>query len=145
MAGEDEPARKEQRFAELSTGWGIGTAGLATETVWAQLDAREQGRRMTNATRVVPEVWAGDTGKAPEDIESHGGRTEGSGKVRRMETRARRGAEGAHDRDEPLAKHGVVFRQFVRSQHSIRIDDQWRLCFRWKGEDVYEVEIVDYH
>ena len=77
---EDEPARKEQRFAELSTGWGIGTAGLATETVWAQLDAREQGRRMTNATRVVPEVWAGDTGKAPEDIESHGGRTEGSGK-----------------------------------------------------------------
>ena len=100
---------------------------------------------MTNATRVVPEVWAGDTGKAPEDIESHGGRTESSGKVRRMETRARRGAEVAHDRDEPLAQHGVVFPQFVRSQHSIRINDQWRLCFRWKGEDVHEVEIVDYH
>jgi len=30
-------------------------------------------------------------------------------------------------------------------QHSIRINDQWRLCFRWQGEDAYNVEIVDYH
>ena len=28
---------------------------------------------------------------------------------------------------------------------SIRINDQWRICFRWKGGDAYEVEIVDYH
>lgn len=32
-----------------------------------------------------------------------------------------------------------------RGQHSIRINDQWRLCFRWAGEDAHEVEIVDYH
>jgi toxin HigB-1 len=30
-------------------------------------------------------------------------------------------------------------------QHSIRINDQWRICFRWEGSDVHEVEIVDYH
>jgi proteic killer suppression protein len=30
-------------------------------------------------------------------------------------------------------------------QHSIRINRQWRICFRWQGNDVYEVEIVDYH
>jgi proteic killer suppression protein len=30
-------------------------------------------------------------------------------------------------------------------QHSIRINDQWRLCFRWQGEDAFDVEIVDYH
>ena len=30
-------------------------------------------------------------------------------------------------------------------QHSIRINDQWRLCFRWHGEDTHDVEIVDYH
>lgn len=30
-------------------------------------------------------------------------------------------------------------------QHSIRINDQWRLCFLWKDGDAYEVEIVDYH
>lgn len=30
-------------------------------------------------------------------------------------------------------------------QHSIRINDQYRLCFRWDGSDAYDVEIVDYH
>lgn len=30
-------------------------------------------------------------------------------------------------------------------QHSIRINDQWRLCFRWTPEGVQDVEIVDYH
>lgn len=30
-------------------------------------------------------------------------------------------------------------------QHSIRVNDQWRLCFRWKDGDAHEVEIVDYH
>jgi proteic killer suppression protein len=32
-----------------------------------------------------------------------------------------------------------------RGQHSIRINDQFRVCFRWKGGDAYDVEIVDYH
>lgn len=30
-------------------------------------------------------------------------------------------------------------------QHSIRINDQWRICFTWKDGDAYWVEIVDYH
>ncbi|MBF0135473.1 MAG: type II toxin-antitoxin system RelE/ParE family toxin [Magnetococcus sp. DMHC-1] len=30
-------------------------------------------------------------------------------------------------------------------QHSIRINDQWRMCFVWKDGDAYDVEIVDYH
>lgn len=30
-------------------------------------------------------------------------------------------------------------------RHSIRINDQWRLCFVWSDGDAYEVEIVDYH
>lgn len=32
-----------------------------------------------------------------------------------------------------------------RGQHSIRINDQWRICFRWKEGDAHDVEIVDYH
>ena len=30
-------------------------------------------------------------------------------------------------------------------QHSIRVNDQWRVCFRWVGGDAHDVEIVDYH
>jgi len=30
-------------------------------------------------------------------------------------------------------------------QHSIRINDQWRICFLWRAGHAYEVEIVDYH
>ena len=30
-------------------------------------------------------------------------------------------------------------------QHSIRVNDQWRICFRWQDGDAFEVEIVDYH
>ena len=30
-------------------------------------------------------------------------------------------------------------------QHSIRINDQWRVCFRWRDGDAHDVEITDYH
>ncbi len=30
-------------------------------------------------------------------------------------------------------------------QYSIRINDQWRICFRWREGDAYDVEITDYH
>ena len=30
-------------------------------------------------------------------------------------------------------------------QYSIRVNDQWRICFRWDGSDAWDVEITDYH
>lgn len=32
-----------------------------------------------------------------------------------------------------------------RGQHSIRVNDQWRVCFVWKTDGAHNVEIVDYH
>ncbi|ANX04534.1 type II toxin-antitoxin system RelE/ParE family toxin [Immundisolibacter cernigliae] len=32
-----------------------------------------------------------------------------------------------------------------KGQHSIRINDQWRLCFVWQDDGAHQVEIVDYH
>jgi len=32
-----------------------------------------------------------------------------------------------------------------RGQYSIRVNDQWRICFRWERGDAYDVEIADYH
>ncbi len=38
-----------------------------------------------------------------------------------------------------------VLRGNRAGQYSIRINSQWRICFRWGGDGPYEVEIVDYH
>ncbi len=32
-----------------------------------------------------------------------------------------------------------------KGQHSIRVNDQWRICFRWRNGDAHNVEIVDFH
>ncbi len=32
-----------------------------------------------------------------------------------------------------------------KGRHSIRVNDQWRICFKWKAGDAYDVEIADYH
>ncbi len=32
-----------------------------------------------------------------------------------------------------------------KGQHSLRLNDQWRLCFRWQAGNAHDVEIVDYH
>ncbi len=42
------------------------------------------------------------------------------------------------NRLEKLAGHRA-------GEYSIRINDQWRICFRWQAADAHDVEIVDYH
>ena len=32
-----------------------------------------------------------------------------------------------------------------RGQHSVRVNEQWRICFVWRDGDAYDVEFVDYH
>jgi len=32
-----------------------------------------------------------------------------------------------------------------KGQYSIRVNDQWRICFRWESANAHDVEIVDYH
>jgi toxin HigB-1 len=32
-----------------------------------------------------------------------------------------------------------------QGQHSIRINEQWRICFRWEDGDAFDIEIIDYH
>jgi len=32
-----------------------------------------------------------------------------------------------------------------KGQHSIRVNNQWRICFIWTAGDAYDVEVVDYH
>ena len=45
----------------------------------------------------------------------------------------------------PPANHLEKLKGEREGQHSIRINNQWRICFEWHGNDAFKVEIVDYH
>ena len=45
----------------------------------------------------------------------------------------------------PPANRLEALKKDRKGQHSIRINDQWRVCFRWIAEGPSDVEIVDYH
>jgi len=45
----------------------------------------------------------------------------------------------------PLANHLEQLKGNRHGQYSIRINEQWRICFRWCQGDAFEVEIIDYH
>jgi proteic killer suppression protein len=45
----------------------------------------------------------------------------------------------------PPGNHLEALKGDRRGQHSIRINDQWRICFHWREDGVHDVEIVDYH
>lgn len=54
-------------------------------------------------------------------------------------------AEALHDLRVPPGNRLEKLHGDRAGQHSIRVNDQWRICFRWKDGDAHEVEIVDYH
>jgi proteic killer suppression protein len=45
----------------------------------------------------------------------------------------------------PPSNHLEALSGDRKGQHSIRINDKWRLCFRWEGGNAHDVEITDYH
>jgi proteic killer suppression protein len=45
----------------------------------------------------------------------------------------------------PPGNHLEALKSDRAGQHSLRVNQQWRVCFRWQGEDAHDVEIVDYH
>lgn len=54
-------------------------------------------------------------------------------------------AEALDDLRRPPGNRLEKLRKDRDGQHSIRVNDQWRVCFRWRDGDAYDVEIVDYH
>ncbi len=54
-------------------------------------------------------------------------------------------ARSLRDLQVPPGNHLEILQRDRKGQHSIRINDQWRICFIWRQGDAYDVEIVDYH
>ncbi len=54
-------------------------------------------------------------------------------------------AEDLNDLRVPPGNRLEALKVKRKGQHSIRINDQWRICFLWHDKDVFDVEITDYH
>ena len=54
-------------------------------------------------------------------------------------------AEALDDLRRPPGNRLEKLRKDRDGQHSIRVNDQWRVCFRWRDGAAYDGEIVDYH
>ena len=54
-------------------------------------------------------------------------------------------AQNLNDLRVPPANRLEKFKGDRLGQHSIRINDQWRICFKWHDNDAFQAEIVDYH
>ena len=65
--------------------------------------------------------------------------------VARRKLRMLNNAVSLDDLRVPPANRLEALKGDRKGQHSIRINDQWRVCFRWKDGDAFDVEIVDYH
>jgi proteic killer suppression protein len=72
-------------------------------------------------------------------------------RFRSIERQARRklllldGAGKLDDLRQPPGNRLEALKGDRRGQHSIRINDQWRICFEWRDDGAEMVEIVDYH
>ena len=54
-------------------------------------------------------------------------------------------ARTLNDLRVPYGNHLEALKGGRSGQHSIRVNDQWRVCFRWQGQDAFDLEIADYH
>jgi len=54
-------------------------------------------------------------------------------------------ATEVRDLASPPGNRLELLRGDRNGQYSIRLNDQWRICFRWLDGDAYDVEVVDYH
>ena len=88
------------------------------------------------ADREAEKIWDGTPSRRlPGDIQA----------VARRKLRMLNNALNLDDLRIPPANRLEALRGNRKGQHSIRINDQWRICFNWSRGDASEVEITDYH
>ncbi len=88
------------------------------------------------ADREARKVWSGEgSRRLPADIQA----------VARRKLRMLNNAATLDDLRVPPANRLEALKGDRRGWHSIRINDQWRVCFRWDAGDASDVTIEDYH
>ena len=88
------------------------------------------------ADKEAEKIWNGTPSRRlPADLQT----------VARRKLRMLNNAENLNDLRVPPANRLEALKGDRRGQYSIRINDQWRICFRWADGDAHDVQIVDYH
>ena len=88
------------------------------------------------ASREAERIFKGQVSrKLPHDIQ----------KTARRKLLYLHDAEDIRDLLAPPGNRLEKLRGDRQGQYSIRINDQWRICFRWESNRAFDVEIVDYH
>ena len=81
-------------------------------------------------------IWNGiQSRKLPADIQD----------VARRKLRMINNAQNINDLRIPPANHLEKLSGNLEGFHSIRINRQWRIIFRWENDNAFELEIIDYH
>ena len=87
-------------------------------------------------SRETEKIWNGARSKRlPQDIQQ----------IARRKLRMLNNARSLNDLRVPPANRLEALKGSRSGQHSIRVNDQWRICFVWVDGDAVNVEIVDYH
>ena len=93
-------------------------------------------RSFANSSIQTERIWTGLRGKrVPADIQSRA-----LAKLRMLNR-----AKTLDDLRNPPGNHLHALKDDRGGQHSLSINDQWRLCFCFTDGNAYDVEIVDYH
>ena len=86
--------------------------------------------------RETEKIWEAKVSRRlPRDIQA----------IARRKLRMLNNAHKLDDLRIPPANRLEALKGKRKGQHSIRINDQWRICFVWSAPNAHDVEIVDYH
>lgn len=88
------------------------------------------------ADKETERIWDGEVSRRlPIAIQS----------IARRKLRMINNARRLDDLRIPPANRLEALKGDMKGQHSIRVNDQWRICFRWSDAGITDVRIVDYH
>lgn len=88
------------------------------------------------ACKEAEKIWDGVRSRAfPPDMQDRALR-----KLRMLDA-----AQNVNDLRVPPSNHLEALKGNRKGQMSIRVNDQWRICFIWQDNEAHDVEIVDYH
>jgi toxin HigB-1 len=91
---------------------------------------------MSFKSKETEKIWIGEFSlKLPKEIQN----------IARRKLRMINNSSTLYDLRIPPSNHLEALKNDRKGQYSIRINDKWRICFKWIDNNCYDLEIVDYH